>query len=130
MSGTLAKENFDRIWLEPREGADPYIGRQWCQDNLWGEDGIEYVRADLVSAPAMPPGSFGIEDSRLAYQCDHASPDAKPQDIAALQARIVELEAERNMWIEQCADAVDEADQLRKVLPEDGLTAPNTQMRG
>lgn len=47
--GTLTSENFARIWLEPREGADPYIGRQWCQDNQWGEDGIEYVRADLVA---------------------------------------------------------------------------------
>lgn len=46
MSGTLTSKNFDRIWLEPREGADPYIGRQWRQDNQWGEDGIEYVSAD------------------------------------------------------------------------------------
>lgn len=45
---TLASGNFERIWLEPREGADPYIGRQWCQDNQWGEDGVEYVRADLA----------------------------------------------------------------------------------
>lgn len=48
---TLASGNFERIWLEPREGADPYIGRQWCQDNQWGEDGVEYVRADLVPPP-------------------------------------------------------------------------------
>lgn len=49
---TLASGNFERIWLEPREDADPYIGRQWCQDNQWGEDGVEYVRADLATAPA------------------------------------------------------------------------------
>lgn len=42
------KPEYDRIWLEPREDADPYIGRQWCQDNQWGEEGVEYVRADVA----------------------------------------------------------------------------------
>lgn len=67
--GTLTSENFDRIWLEPREGADPYIGRQWCQDNQWGEDGIEYVRADLVAlqsaTEAPPPSTHGLPSSHL-----------------------------------------------------------------
>lgn len=36
------------IWLEPTE-SDPELGRQWCQDNAWGEDAIKYVRADIVA---------------------------------------------------------------------------------
>lgn len=67
---TLASGNFDRIWLEPREGADIYIGRQWCQDNQWGDEGVEYVRADLVPAPgdqmAVSDDADRLEDLRLA----------------------------------------------------------------
>ena len=43
----------ERIWLEPECCADPSIGQQWCQDNVWigtCEDGVEateYIRADL-----------------------------------------------------------------------------------
>jgi len=41
----------ERIWLEPECCADPSIGQQWCQDNVWigtCEDGVEateYIRA-------------------------------------------------------------------------------------
>lgn len=51
---TFPDENFERIWLEPSEGADPYTGRQWCQDNQWGGDGIEYVRADIADKRSEP----------------------------------------------------------------------------
>jgi hypothetical protein len=40
----------ERIWLEPAPGADEDYGQQWCQDNVWGDDAIEYVRADLVAS--------------------------------------------------------------------------------
>jgi hypothetical protein len=39
----------ERIFLEPAPGADEDYGRQWCQHNVW-TDGVEYVRADTVSA--------------------------------------------------------------------------------
>lgn len=40
----------ERIWLEPAPESDPEFGRQWCQDNVWGDKATEYVRADLVDA--------------------------------------------------------------------------------
>lgn len=49
--------DHERIWLEPEDCADPYGGRQWCEDNIGSEDEnghavswIEYVRADIADA--------------------------------------------------------------------------------
>jgi hypothetical protein len=85
MSGTLTPENFDRIWLEPREGADIYVGRQWCQDNQWGEDGIEYIRADLPPAPqhnAMGGDLADYVDKATAWdQCCKSSQRARQKAL-------------------------------------------------
>ena len=40
----------ERIWLEPVEQSDPFIGRSWCQDNQWGDDGVEYVLASTLES--------------------------------------------------------------------------------
>lgn len=73
---TMTNEIFDRIWLEPREGCDPYIGRQWCQDNQWGEDGIEYVRADLAPAP-QEHAELSDRIMRLLDDHDRCPPQAR-----------------------------------------------------
>ncbi len=39
-------KDHDRIWLEPAGAPD----RCWCSDNQWGDEGIEYVRADLAQS--------------------------------------------------------------------------------
>jgi hypothetical protein len=52
----MTKEH-DRIWLEPIELADEIEGRMWCQDNQWGEKGVEYIRADLISALTNTSGA-------------------------------------------------------------------------
>lgn len=36
--------DHERVWLEPAGAPD----RCWCEDNQWGDDGVEYVRADLL----------------------------------------------------------------------------------
>lgn len=33
-----------RIWLEPAGAPD----RCWCQDNQWGEEGVEYVHVSEI----------------------------------------------------------------------------------
>ena len=38
----------ERIWLEPGPGG--HEGRTWCQDDVWDDEGTEYVRADLHDA--------------------------------------------------------------------------------
>lgn len=44
---------FKEIWLEPAIDADPYEGRQWCQDNVWGEGAVHYVlAAELIKVRA------------------------------------------------------------------------------
>jgi len=44
--------DHERIWLEPAPGADKECGQMWCQDNVWGDEATEYVRADLARSPA------------------------------------------------------------------------------
>lgn len=36
----------ERIWLEPAGAPD----RCWCQDNQWGEEGVEYVLASALES--------------------------------------------------------------------------------
>lgn len=43
-------EPHPRIWLEPEPESDPSNGRQWCQENVWGDDATEYVLASSVAA--------------------------------------------------------------------------------
>jgi hypothetical protein len=38
-------DDHDRIWLEPKGAPD----RCWCEDNVWGEEAVEYVLVDLVA---------------------------------------------------------------------------------
>lgn len=50
-------KDHDRIWLEPAGAPD----RCWCSDNQWGDEGIEYVRADLLrSAQASQAGEVEV----------------------------------------------------------------------
>ena len=51
----MERKEHERIWLEPACADDAPEGRQWCQDNVWGEycsdcgqPAVEYVRADIV----------------------------------------------------------------------------------
>lgn len=36
----------ERIWLEPAGASD----RCWCQDNQWGDEGVEYVLASTLES--------------------------------------------------------------------------------
>ena len=44
--------DHERIWLEPFDAdgnySEPIEGRMWCQDNVWGDGAVEFVRADVV----------------------------------------------------------------------------------
>lgn len=66
---TMSKDH-ERIWLQPVCCADPYDGRQWCQDDgVWEdcEDGVsstEYVRADLAQAERDAAYEQGAKDMR------------------------------------------------------------------
>lgn len=40
----IKKAEHERIWLEPAGAPD----RCWCQDNQWGDEGVEYVLASTL----------------------------------------------------------------------------------
>lgn len=42
----IKKAEHKRIWLEPAGAPD----RCWCQDNQWGDEGVEYVLASTLES--------------------------------------------------------------------------------
>lgn len=42
----IKKAEHERIWLEPAGAPD----RCWCQDNQWGDEGVEYVLASTLES--------------------------------------------------------------------------------
>ena len=42
----IKNSEHERIWLEPAGAPD----RCWCQDNQWGEEGVEYVLASTLES--------------------------------------------------------------------------------
>lgn len=42
----IKKAEHERIWLEPAGAPD----RCWCQDNQWGDEGVEYVLASYLES--------------------------------------------------------------------------------
>ncbi|WP_107340933.1 hypothetical protein [Agrobacterium pusense] len=42
----IKKAEHERIWLEPAGAPD----RCWCQDNQWGDEGVEYFLASALES--------------------------------------------------------------------------------
>ena len=84
----------ERIWLEPAGAPD----RCWCQDNQWGDDGVEYVLASTLE-------SLQRENEGLRKDKDH---------IAAEKAGIAK-NAHNNVeyWKSQAEAAEAEVKRLR-----------------
>lgn len=72
----------ERIWLEPAGAPD----RCWCQDNQWGEEGVEYVLASSLE-------SLQRENEELKNLIDGDN-CADPDKIDALFRRAEAAEAE------------------------------------
>lgn len=83
----IKKAEHERIWLEPDPGEDPE-GRMWCQDNQWGDDGVEYVLASTLEA-------LQRENERL-------------------QSEIDRTERNRDMWKGQVERQADRLSKFRK----------------
>lgn len=57
----------ERIWLEPAGAPD----RCWCQDNQWGEEGVEYVLASNLESLQRENEALREENgSLLDENCD------------------------------------------------------------
>lgn len=54
----LLPTEHERIWLEPAGAPD----RCWCQDNVWGDEAVEYVRFDLITPAPAPHVVINEED--------------------------------------------------------------------
>lgn len=55
--GESGHKEHSHIWLEPACAENGYEGRQWCQDNVWGDRcsdcdavPVKFVRADIAEA--------------------------------------------------------------------------------
>lgn len=70
----------ERIWLEPSPGSDEEYGRMWCPDNVWGEDAVEYVRADVAGNEAIE-----IIEARLPLYTDIGQINALRECISSIR---------------------------------------------
>lgn len=76
----------NEIWLEPAPGADlDGYGRQWCQDNVWGDEAIRYILApageqirgdEWQSVPKEP--TLEMLGAWYRYKNGHHWPDEPP----------------------------------------------------
>lgn len=75
-------DNLERIWLEPVEDVDPFVGRQWSRDQVWPK-GVEYVRADIAPSPSSHVEDDPKAAMSLAVALDFAD---NPRPYHTLQA--------------------------------------------
>ncbi len=71
MTDPTEVETHERIWLEARPTGTG--DRQWCQDKVW-DDGIEYVRADLIEAQAAEIARLRATGAALVSKLDECEP--------------------------------------------------------
>jgi hypothetical protein len=67
----MSEIKHKRIWLEPAHESDAYGERQWCQQNVWGDNADEYVLASsLFERPSLSPSiaSLQAENERLELE--------------------------------------------------------------
>ena len=103
----IKKAEHERIWLEPAGAPD----RCWCQDNQWGDEGVEYVLASTLE-------SLQRENEELRKDKDHiaaekagiaknahnnveywkSQAEAAEAEVKRLQAEIDRTERNRDMW--------------------------------
>lgn len=97
----IKKAEHERIWLEPAGAPD----RCWCQDNQWGEEGVEYVLASTLE-------SLQRENEELRKDKDH---------IAAEKAGIAK-NAHNNVdyWKSQAEAAEAEIERLKTIISAEG----------
>ncbi|AYC99994.1 hypothetical protein [Neorhizobium sp. NCHU2750] len=98
----LLPTEHERIWLEPPGAPD----RCWCQDNVWGDEAVEFVRVDLIT-PAPATQMVGFQERVAAAHIDLF--DGDPTDIAERRDRNFEEALETAQAFGMTAD---EAHQL------------------
>lgn len=117
----MSKEH-DRIWLEPAGAPD----RCWCQDNQWGDDGIEYVRADLAATEASKEHAPQAQDDRKVVVTTDEVAEALTYALEIIETkeqRIANLESALEWYGEQSRLVRlihNEGDKGRQALADDG----------
>jgi hypothetical protein len=130
-----------RIWLEPEaEVYGPDEGRLWCQDNVWGDDAVEYVLASEAKAEIARLEEHlekHIQQSeqaeatllRIAAQCDEhlrgknemvVKAYKAMDELDAAKAEIYHLTTERDEWHRRAEKAEAEIARLRYILANQG----------
>jgi phage gp46-like protein len=92
---TIKKAEHERIWLEPAGAPD----RCWCQDNQWGDDGVEYVRVSTLK-------SLQREKDARRVALEEA-------------AKVVDVAAEKTPWEQRRNSLKRAAKAIRKLQSEE-----------
>lgn len=122
----IKKAEHERIWLEPAGAPD----RCWCQDNQWGDEGVEYVLASTLE-------SLQRENEELVSRANEAVEAANALQVRAdiAEAEVTRLQAEidrkssmpgdHRYWEGRYRDEAAENDKLRELLKPFATEAEN-----
>ncbi len=114
----------ERIWLEPAGAPD----RCWCQDNQWGEEGVEYVLASTIESLQRENERLGADVKREAELATHMANDcndaqaraeAAEAEVKRLQAEIdrkSSMPGDYRYWEGRYRDEAAENEKLREAL--------------
>lgn len=80
----------ERIWLEPAGAPD----RCWCQDNQWGDEGVEYVLASTFES----------------LQRENAVLQERTADYPTISAKLHDREKARDAEQKSCREAIARAE--------------------
>ena len=93
-------QEHERIFLTPPEEADPFEGRQWCQDDgNWESPGVEFVRSDIAEkarAASYRAGRIAQAegDARIVESVKTGTPTVRFIFSASIRANAERLRAE------------------------------------
>lgn len=105
----VKKAEHERIWLEPAGAPD----RCWCQDNQWGDEGVEYVLASTLESlqrekeamrqrlDAGPHGEDAIDVAESAADFLRHRAEAAEAEVARLQAILEPFRTVSKDWVDE-----------------------------
>ncbi len=82
----IKKAEHERIWLEPAGAPD----RCWCQDNQWGDEGVEYVLASTLDGSQAEEKRLRTIalDMQAGYREAIARAEAAEAEVKRLRERL------------------------------------------
>ena len=106
----IKKTEHERIWLEPAGAPD----RCWCQDNQWGDEGVEYVLASTLESLQRENEELRQDRDRTARNRDMWKGQVERQSDSLSKFREEEIRLRETLF--KCGSFI--ADRFQEGDPE------------